>query len=395
VKLTKTPSRFFATIQIGVTLAGFLASASAAQSFATPLANWLAGVTSINQATLNTLSTILITIILSFFTLVFGELIPKQVGVQKAEKLSFTFINILLFLHAIFKPFVFLLSSVTNGILKLFGISNDNSSSDVTEEEIRMMVDVGEESGEIDEVTGEMIDNVFEFDDCTVSEIMTHRTEIIGIECNSTVADLVNLAVTDGHSRIPVFEGTIDKIVGVVYVKDLLKYVGKNVKTPLKKLMREPIFVPEAKKAGELFTEMTSEKVQIAIVVDEYGGTAGLITLEDLVEFIVGDIQDEYDHEDDEIVEVNEDTFTIDATTDAIEVERQLGITLPEGDYDTLGGLILMTLGDLPEKDEHPTIELCGYSFTVTQLDEKRIISVLVKKLPKVDETEDKESEEK
>lgn len=382
LKITDNPSRFFATIQIGVTLSGFLASASASQTFVSMLADSL-GFLPFNRGTVNTISLIIITFLMSFVSLVFGELVPKRIAVQKAEQLSFSFSAPLSWLSVLLRPLISLLAATTNGLLKLIGFDIKEDDDTVTEEEIRLMVDVGEEAGTIEENQKDMINNIFEFDDRTVDEIMTHRTEITAADEDADIEELVSLAIKGGYSRIPIYSNDIDTIVGVVYVKDLLKYVGKStVKKSIKSMIRPALFVPEAKKCKDLFTEMTKKKIQMAIVVDEYGGTAGLITMEDLVESILGDIQDEYDNEEEEIVEVNETTFTIDGTTDIIEVERLLDFSMPEGDYDTIGGFMLLKLGDIPKSGEHPTVELGGYAFTVKESDEKRIISVLVEKLP-------------
>lgn len=396
LKITDNPSRFFATIQVGVTLSGFLASASASQSFADMLANGLSTFLPFGKSAINTISLIIITILISFITLVFGELVPKRIAVIKAERLSFSFSAPLSWLNTVMRPVISLLAATTNGILKLLGFDTKQSDDTVTEEEIRLMVDVGEEAGTIEENQKDMINNIFEFDDRTVDEIMTHRTEITAVDENSTVEEVVAIAISEGYSRIPAYTDDIDTISGIIYVKDLLKYVGKSTtKKSVKSIIRPAVYVPEAKSCKDLFSELTKKKIQMAIVVDEYGGTAGLVTMEDLVESILGDIQDEYDNEEEEIVEVNETTFTIDGTTDIIEVERQLDFSMPEGDYETIGGFMLLNLGDIPKADEHPSIELNGYSFTVKESDEKRIISVLVEKLPESSDDEDEKSKGK
>ena len=254
-----------------------------------------------------------------------------------------------------------------------------------------MMVDVGEEKGVIEESQKEMINNIFDFDDISIEEIMTHRTDIVAAEVTDTVNTVVQMAVGEGLSRIPVYEDDLDNIVGIVYVKDLLPLVGKKVpeNSTVKQYMREAFFVPDSKKCGSLFTEMTEKHIQMAIVVDEYGGTAGLATMEDLIESILGNIQDEYDNEDEDIEQVSENIFTIDGTTDIEEVSEMLGRDIPEGDYDTLGGMIMYYLGRIPSPDEKTTVEVANILFTVESLDERRIDKVRAELLPIPDTSDD------
>ena len=259
------------------------------------------------------------------------------------------------------------------------------------------MVDVGQEKGVIEDVQKEMINNIFEFDDIDVADIMTHRTDMACIDVEDSLSDAIKLAIEEGYSRIPVYEEDPDNIVGIIYIKDLLKYVGTSLpKTKgLKDIMRDAYFVPESKRCGALFSELTEKHIQMAIVVDEYGGTAGLVTLEDIVEAIVGNIQDEYDNEDEEISKINETTFTIDGITDLEEVEEQLGIKFPKDDYDTLGGFIISRLGFLPQDGEMNTVEYENIRFTVLNVEERRIGKVKVEILPKPENAEDAPAEEK
>lgn len=387
-KLTENSSNFLSTIQIGVTLAGFLTSATAAQSFATMLTNALAGTAIANVVPLGIISgvsTVLITLITSYFSLVLGELAPKKIAMQKPEKVSFAVVPILLFINKICLPFVKLLSVSTNGVVRLCGMDPNADEEPVTEEEIRMMVDVGQEKGVIEDVQKEMINNIFEFDDIDVADIMTHRTDMACVDMEDPLSDVLELSIKEGYSRIPVYEEDPDNVVGIVYIKDLLKYVGSSLpKTKgIKDFMREAYFVPETKRCGALFSEMTEKHIQMAIVVDEYGGTAGLVTLEDIVEAIVGNIQDEYDNEDEEISKINETTFTVDGITNLEEVEEQLNIKFPEGDYDTLGGFIISQLGFLPKDGDMNTVEYSGVRFTVLNVEERRIGKVKVEILPK------------
>lgn len=388
LKLTKDSSGFLSTIQIGVTLAGFLTSATASQSFADMITERLARtsvVSVIPLGVISALSTVLITVIMSYFSLVLGELTPKKIAMHAPEKVSFTVVPVLLFVNKTARPFVKLLSASTNGIVRIFGIDPNADEDIVTEEEIRMMVDVGQEKGVIEDVQKEMINNIFEFDDMDVADIMTHRTDIECVDIDEQLSDVIDKSIEFGYSRIPVYKEDQDNIVGIVYVKDLLKYVGTNLpKTKsIKDFMREAYYVPETKQCSELLTQMLEKHVQMAVVVDEYGGTAGIVTLEDVIEAIVGNIQDEYDNEDEEISRIDETTFTIDGITDIEEVEEQLGIKIPDGDYDTLGGFIISLLGYLPtENGEEDVAEYENIRFTVLNVEERRIGKVKVELLP-------------
>jgi putative hemolysin len=397
-KLTRNSSNFLSTIQIGVTLAGFLTSASAAQSFATMIADALSPKwTALPYNFILGLATVVITILVSYFSLVLGELVPKKIAMQKPEKVSFAVAKTLLVFSKIVKPFVKILSLSTNGVVRLFGLDPNAGDEVVTEEEIRMMVDVGEEKGVIESEQKEMINNIFEFDDIDVADIMTHRTDMECIEVDEPLQAILPIAIESGHSRIPVYDDDPDNIIGVVYVKDLLPYVGTTIpkSKTLRHIMRKAMYIPESKNCGELFNEMTEKKIQMAIVIDEYGGTAGIVTLEDLLEAIVGNIQDEYDNEDEEISVIDETTFTIDGITDIEEVEEELDIKLPEGDYDTLGGFIISELGFLPEDGEMNTVEYNGIEFTVLNVEDRRIGKVKVHILPKPEgENEDAEEDE-
>lgn len=386
LRLTSDSSRFLSTIQVGVTLAGFLTSAVAATSFSEALAGWLCNVLDITSKTaqgfVSSVSLVLITLIISYFSLVLGELLPKRIAMHNPESISFRIVGILLFLRGFLRPLVALLSASTNALLRLIGINPNDDPQAVTEEEIRMLVDVGEEKGVIEESQKEMINNIFEFDDIVASDVMTHRTDVVSVDINDSYDKVVKTAIEEGYSRIPVYDDDPDDIKGVLYVKDLLKYVGQDLpKRGLAHLIRKAYFVPESKKCGELFSEMTEKHVQLAVVSDEYGGFAGIVTIEDLIESIVGNIQDEYDNEDEEFEQLNDNTYTIDGVTDIEAVEEQLGIKLPEGEYDTVAGMILSILGRIPDEDEHPTVTVSGCEFTVESINERRIERVRIVRL--------------
>ena len=398
LKLTSNPSKFLSTIQIGVTLAGFLSSASASQSFVKMLSGALssvADVINIPMSVVEGFSLVVITLITSYFSLVLGELVPKRVAMYNPEKISFRIAGILTFVAAVTKPFVKVLSLSVNAILRLIGIDPNSEPEEVTEEEIRMMVDVGGEKGVIEDTQKEMINNIFEFDDIDAGDIMTHRTDVSAVEINDPIQDVVEIAEKEGYSRIPVYEESLDKIIGIVYIKDLIGYIGSSVpkQENLRKIMREPYFVPESMKCGMLFQEMTARRVQMAVVVDEYGGTAGIVTLEDLLESIVGNIQDEYDNEEEDFSVIDETTFTVDGTTPIDEVNEHVGVNLPEDEYDTIGGFVISLLGYLPNDGEMNELDYKNLHFTILNLEDKRIGKLKVEILPEEDEDDDDEDE--
>lgn len=401
VKLTENSSKFLSTIQIGVTLAGFLTSASASQTFADMIVKALEGTAlyrTLGASVVSGISIFVITIIMSYFSLVLGELTPKKIAMQAPEKISFKVVGILLFFSKIFAPFVKILSVSTNAVVRLLGYNPHADEETLTEEEIRMMVDVGGEKGVIEDVQKEMINNIFEFDDLDAGDIMTHRTDMTAVDVNDPIMDVVKTAIESGYSRIPVFDDDPDNIIGIIYVKDLLRYIGTDLpKHAMRKIMRTPMYVPESKSCGDLFKEMTGKHTQMAVVVDEYGGTAGIVTLEDIVEAIVGNIQDEYDDEEEEISKINETTFTIDGLTDIDELDEIIGKDLPDGDYDTVAGYIISRLGYLPKEGEQSEVMFENIKFTVLEVENRRIekVKIEILPLPEKDEDEDDESDKK
>lgn len=397
VKLTKNSNRFLSTIQIGVTLAGFLTSASAATNFADMLTAAVTKAWNIPASIVSPISVVLITVIMSYFSLVLGELAPKRIAMQAPEKVSFAVVGVLLFISKVTAPFVKVLSVSTNFVVRLLGFDPNADEEVVTEEEIRMMVDVGEEKGVIENTQKEMINNIFEFDDLDAGDIMTHRTDVVAVDVNdTTLEDFINLSIEEGFSRVPMYEDDIDNIIGIVYVKDLLQFVGKQVSTKqtLRSIVRDAYFIPETKSCGELFKEMSAKHIQMAIVVDEYGGTAGLLTLEDIVEAIMGNIQDEYDDEEDEISKINDTTFTVEGTIDIEEIDELTGKKLPEGDYETLAGFIIDQLQYIPKDGEMNEIQFENVKFTVLEVNERRIEKIKVEIFPLEKDDEEDEDDE-
>ena len=376
LKMLKNPSQFLATIQIGITLAGFLSSAFASEAFADLLAPNLNRVFPvISLATWKGISIIIITIILSFFTLVFRELVPKRIAMKYYEKVSFASIGIIRIIYTLTQPFVKLLTIVTNGISKLFGIA-ENEEEIVTEEEIKMMIDEGQEKGSIEENEKQLINNVFEFNDITVSEIMTHRTDIYAIEINSNIINLIDEIDEYKYSRIPVYEDSIDEIRGILYLKDILKYMKTKENKPLKQIIRPAYFVAQSKPIDEVFQELQKKNNQMAIVVDEYGGTAGLVTMEDILEELVGDIFDEYDEIENEYEKIDENTYLLNGSISINELKKILKVEIPEGEYETLSGYLQDVLGRIPEDEEKPIIETEKVTYKIEEYEDKRIIKV-------------------
>ncbi len=376
LKMLKNPSKFLATIQIGITLAGFLSSAFASDAFADRLAPILYNLLPmVSLGVWRGISIVIITIILSFFTLVFGELVPKRLAMKHYEKISYGTIGVIRGISIVTSPFVKLLTISTNFISKLFGVTEQDEQT-VTEEEIRMMVDEGQEKGTIEQEEKEMINNIFEFNDKIVSEVMIHRTDIFAIDIDSNVKELLGQLDDYKYSRVPVYEETIDEIQGILFVKDILIKISKKQDFKLKDVIREAYFVPQSKPIDEVFRELQRNKIQMAIVLDEYGGTAGLITMEDILEEIVGNIFDEYDEYEQEYQKLDENTYLINGSVSIYELKRILQVDIPEGEYDTLSGYLIEELGRIPLDNEKPVIETEKVTYKIEEYEDKRIIWV-------------------
>ncbi len=324
---------------------------------------------------------------------VFGFMLPRRLGKQNPDKIAANVSGFLLFIKTVVLPVTALTSTIARILVKIFGGDPHVDEAPVTEDEILSMVDEGEESGVLEEIEKEMINNIFEFGELTAAEVMTHRTYLTAAEVSEPIAEVIAKAIDAGCSRLPVYEDELDNIKGILYVKDLLQYVGTKIPAKLKPadLMREAMFIPETKKCSDLLTEMIEKHLQMVIVADEYGGVAGIVTVEDLIESIVGNIQDEFDDEEEEIQKISEDKFNIDGMSAVSEVDELLDIELPEGEYETVAGYLMSVLGRVPEAYEHPTVEYGGYSFTVAEMDERRIVRITVERLPEnLETTEEK-----
>ena len=386
LKMVEEPSAFLSTIQVAITLAGYLGSAFAAENFSGNLSNWLyytLGFQALSLKALNTVSIIIITIILSYFTLVFGELVPKRIAMQKPYEVAKLACGVIRGMAFVLRPVIWLLSVSVNAVLRLLRLKVEAEEESVTEDEIRMMVDLGGQRGTIDEDEQEWIQNVFDFGDISVREAMTPRNDMDALPDDASEQEILEMVRECGRSRIPVYQENIDTIVGILNARDFLldRNSGKN--TPLKKLLRPAYFAPETIKADNLFKEMQKEKVHIAIVVDEYGGTEGIITMEDLLEEIVGNIYDEFDQpEQPEIVPLGENQWRVSGATPLSSLVDDLDLPLPESDdYDTLGGMIVTRLSSIPKDGEELDLEVNGVALHVERIRDHRIESVVVRLL--------------
>lgn len=326
-------------------------------------------------------------LIVAFVVMVFGQAFPKKITSYHPDSFAFFSVGLIRVLRVFFKPLTWLIIKFARLLVRLFGFDPNQENANITEEEIRMLVDAGNENGTIELSQREMINNVFEFDDRTVGEVMTHRTDIEAVSKTDRIADVLKIATTEGFSRIPVYEDDIDDIVGIIYAKDLLELVGTadiESKT-IENYMRPVIYVPESTRCRMLFKQFKENKVHMAVIVDEYGGTAGIATMEDLLESIVGNIQDEYDQEVDEVETLGENCWSFDGGVLIEKVEELLETDLDaDEDTDTLGGLIANTLGRIPGDGEMPSVIIKNIEFTVLLVEERRIVRVKARKLPEV-----------
>lgn len=319
------------------------------------------------------------------FLNIFCLLLPYRIACRYPQPVAFALAGFCRMTAYLFQPFAALNLTITRLIGHLFGIRGENEPEQATEEEIRMMVDVGSEKGEIEQSEKDMINNIFEFDDRSVSEVMTHRTDMTAVPISATLDEITDIAIDTGYSRIPVYEEDIDDIIGILYVKDMLSLIGKHGNGfNICKSMRRVLFIPENMSCVDLFTHFRTNKVQVAIAVDEYGGTAGIVSMEDLIETIVGNIQDEYDNEEEEIVKLDDNAYELDGAVSIEEVEHLFHTVLDDdSDYDTIGGLLTEKLERIPLPNEHPSIVLADVEFTVLLVEERHIARIHAKKIDK------------
>lgn len=380
-RLTSQPARFLATIQVAITLSGFLGSAFAADNFSDGIVDWLIGLgVKISPNTLNTIAVVLITLILSYVTLIFGELVPKRVAMRKAEKLSLAISGLVSFISKLFAPIVWLLTVSTNAILRLVGIDPNEKDEEVSEEEIRMMVDVGSEKGVIDAEEQMMIQNVFEFDDLSVEEFATHRTDMVVLWEDETVEQWNETIRESRHSLYPVCGETADDVIGVLNAKDYFRLEDRTRENILREAVRPAYFVPQSIRADVLFRQMKKTRNHFAVVLDEYGGVQGIVTMNDLLEQLVGDLDDDIGmpEEPGEIEQLDESTWRILGTAPLDDVAEQLHVTLPTEEYDTFGGFVFGSYGSVPDDGTQFEIDACGLHIKVVEIAEHRVEQALV-----------------
>lgn len=381
LKMLSMPTSFLATIQIGVTLSGFLASAVAADTFAEYLVYYLSFLP-ISPDILRAVSIIVITILLSLATLIFGELVPKRLALQNPQKIALLVAKPLWIFCVLFKPVAIFLSKTTDLIAKLLGSKENKMEEGVSEEEIKIMVEETRAKGKLAELQKDMIDNVFEFDDRIVTEIMTHRTELVAVSEQDPLDRIIDVAVKSGFSRLPVYCGNLDNIMGVLYVKDLLSFLQNDIpeKFNIHNYIHEALYVPKTLSCIKLFSMFQKKQVHLAIVVDEYGGTFGVVTMENLLETIVGNIQDEYDHEESPIEPLEAGSYSIDGDAPIEQVEALFQTKFEEAQSETIGGFIVQKLGFVPFNKKDCSITISGIEFIPLEVSKKCILRLKAQK---------------
>ena len=377
LKLYEEPNKFLSTIQVAITLAGFLSSAVAATSMSDDIAVFLSkfGIPYETQV-----AVVLVTLVLSFITLVFGELYPKRMALQYSERIALFCVKPIIFISKMSKPFVWLLSASVAFLLRVTGVKDTNIEEQYSEEEIRSLLEVGQETGLIKETGKEMITSIFEFDDKLAYEVMTPRTDVYMININDSLSDYVDELLEERFARVPVYEKDSDNIIGILYMKDFMiearKHGFENV--DIKSLLRKPYFVPESKNIDDLFRELQQSKVHIAILIDEYGGFSGIVTIEDLIEEVMGNIDDEYDDSEAKLEKLDENTYLIDGQYYIDDLNDELLLNLESEEHETIGGLIIDLLGEIPDEDEteERIVELENCTFKIESVKDRRIDKV-------------------
>ncbi len=391
-RLVSQPARFLATIQIGLTFVGFLAATFAGASIVGDLTHVLQGV-SVLEPQAELLSLLLVTTVVSLFTILFGELVPKALAYAHAERMAFLFAMPIDVLGRVLAPLVWLLTTITTAITRLFGVPTTQQEK-VTTEELMILVERSSEQGVIEAEEQQMIGAVLELAEQHVHEVMVPRIDIAALPVTATLDEMIATIVKEGHSRIPIYDESIDNVIGILYAKDLLPLLKGGREPNLRKIVRPPVFVPESISVDDLLHQLQRQKVHIAIVLDEYGGTAGIVTIEDLIEQIVGEIQDEYDVEEPMIEPLDEDRARVDGRASVDDLTNHFGIELDAADkeqYDTVGGLVFHEFGGVPSAGD--TVEVNGLTLTVESTDGRRVGKVLVVRKPLEGTTETEGSE--
>ena len=391
LKLIHTPQNFIDSIQLVITLLNMLIGWIYMQQFVNLIERLLHFIVektlqfTIGVEIMAFIATILTLLIVLYIFLLIGVSLPKKIALGNPKGWAYLFVDVIYVFNQILLPFTALISLTTRGIVKIFGLNPDNDEGDVTEEEIIHMVNEGHEQGLIDASEAEMISNIFEYHDKEAQDIMTHRNQIIALDSNMSFGDVVDFVLDGKHSRYLVFEENIDNILGVIHLKDVLRYQRDNDSSDvpvgsIKELLREPEFIPLTKNIHDLFQEMQSRKLQMVIVIDEYGQTAGLVAMEDILEEIVGNIMDEYDVEEEYIEEKGEDEYIIEGKTPLEELEERFHISFNEEEFETLNGFLISKMDNIPYENEEFEVMIDGYLFKIVSVHNKMIQSVLVTK---------------
>ena len=399
LKLIDDPNKFLSAIQVVITLVGFLTIAESAVSFSDDMGVFLE---SFGIPYGQEISVVIVTLILSFFTLVFGELFPKRLAMLHADAIAMGVVKPILFISAVFKPFVWLLSITVTIMLKICRQRTDVTYVEYSEDDIVSMLEAGQESGELKEEGKKMITGVFAFDDMLAYEVMTPRTDVFSIDINAPTEEYIDELMELRYSRIPVYEDDSDNIIGILYIKDYLIKAREDGfdNVDFRSILRKPYFVPETKKIDSLFFELQTTKQHIAILIDEYGGFSGIVTMEDIIEEVMGDIDDEYDKEEPEIQKIDDMTYVMDGRMDLDDIDEEIGINLESDNSETIGGFIIDILGEIPdENDVGKEIDFENYRFRIDSIRERRIeqitMNIMTPDSGNGDEKDDDRSEEK
>ncbi len=397
-RMTERTRHFTGRIRAGYLLCGALSAGVALYQFMDLLSRWLfnwlfPNGTALQEDLCEAVALVLLCLTPVFLIVTFGSRLPRRLALKNPEKTALAVTNMFGFFFALLRPLDALCSGVAAPFIRLGGVNPHEDPDQVTEDVVRDLIDAGEEMGAIEGAQKDMVNNIFEFDDITASEIMTPRTDVVAVDADETVAEALEKAVDNGYSRLPVYEEDIDHIIGLLYIKDLLPYVGQVLPgdVSVRSLLRDTYFVPDTKKCDELFEEMNQKHLQMSIVVDEYGGVAGIVTIEDLLESIVGNMQDEFDDEEEEVTQLDDHSFVVDGSLNINELEELVDATLPEGDYDTVAGFLMDQLGHIPEEDEQAIVAYDNLTFTVQQMDDRRIEQVHIHVEPKADDDDKKD----
>lgn len=374
-KLLEEPTNFLSTIQVAITLSGFFASASAATNFSFIIEKWLFV---LNIPYRKEIALIVVTVILSFFTLVFGELVPKRIALQKAEAVSMFSVRIVYGISKIVFPFVKLLSFSTNFVLKILGMKLENMEERVTEEEIKSLIEVGEKHGVFNQTEKEMITSILSFDDKSAREVMTPRKNVYSVNADAPVSEYVDELLEKKYSRIPVYEKEKDNIIGILYLKDFILEARKNgfENVDIRRIIHKPYYVPENKNIDTLFKEFQQKKIFIAVLIDEYGVFSGIVTLEDLIEEVMGSIEETYENNEPKMVKTEDNSYIIDGLYSINDLNDELHIKIETEEFDTISGFVTNLLGKIPDDNERAVLNCENLTFEILSVKDKCVDKV-------------------